>query len=75
LEISSPRNHVGKWRDYLRLLDGEAHGLSNRELAAIIFPDLENSESDEYAGDRRVRNGLAAGHDLRDRDWRLIPML
>jgi hypothetical protein len=67
------RNHVEKWREYLRLLDGEAAGHKTSELAAIVFPDIENVYPD-YAGNRAVRTNLVAARKLRDSDWRLLAM-
>jgi hypothetical protein len=71
----SARNHKERWHKYLRLLDGKARGLSTRELAAIVYPEFSNDEGSGYAGNRHVTKGLEAAVELRDRDWRLIPML
>lgn len=65
------RNHIERWRDYLRLLDAETAGATTRRMAEIIYPEVDNVDPD-YAGNRTVLNRLNAARKLRDGDYRLI---
>lgn len=68
-----PRDHR-LYRQYLRLLDGNANGAPNRDLAAVIFPN-EKNESPEYRGNAKVRDSLKAAKRLRDGGYVFLPLI
>jgi len=71
---TAPRNLLRpeNFRDYLRVLDGYADGLTNSKLATIIFPSIHNSYPD-LRGNKRVDNHLASATRLRNRGYRFLP--
>lgn len=58
--------------DYLRVLDADDAGATEYDIAAIVFSELDNDNSDKYAGNTRVKNHLMAAQKLRDGAYRKI---
>jgi hypothetical protein len=71
LEPVRHNNHTDKFPNYLRILDAEMSGASQKEMAAKIFPDLPNEYPDRRVEDR-VRYALDAAKRLRDSGYRYI---
>ena len=49
------RAHYGKWRDYLRVLDGYAAGCEPDEVAAVLYPWQPNDYASGKAATSKVR--------------------
>ena len=67
-KIFTGRMRVDKFPFYLRLLDAEASGADIAMMASAL--SLHEAKS---LGRKNMRDGLGAAHNLRDRDYRLIP--
>jgi len=65
--FASRRGRVEQYPLYLRLLDGEADGASNAELAGYFFHDVEGR-----IGRRRIDTALEEAVLLRDVNYRYI---
>jgi hypothetical protein len=59
------RNRVELYRDYLRLLDGEAQGISQAKMAAIIYPTNDERE-------KLVQKNLKSAKEIRDIRCRML---
>ena len=73
IEIIKMRNRSDRWPTYLRLLDAADAGAKTGEIAAALFPTIENEDPDYKAG-RHVRNWTAAAQELRDGGYRFMTL-
>lgn len=71
VEVRAKRNHVARYREYLRILDADQADADIKDMATVVFPDVAN-EYPDYLGSKKVRNALSAAKRLRDTDWALI---
>jgi hypothetical protein len=53
---------------YLRILDAAEAGASYKEIARVLFPEV-NNEYPEHKGSRKVENALPTAKKLRDQSW------
>ena len=63
------RPRVENFASYLRVLDAKAVGAGDREIAAVLFPKL-----DEPDGVRQVQNHYRAAKRIRDVDYRIYAL-
>lgn len=54
---SKTKHRVDRYKNYLRLLDAEAEGVSHRVMAQFIFPDIIN-DYPAFAGSKHVSRSL-----------------
>ena len=66
----SRRNRKDAYKNYLRVLDAKAAGVSNNRIASELYPKLSDHDRRQ-----RVRDDLKAAHRLRDHDYWLIAVL
>jgi hypothetical protein len=63
--VPALRNHrIAEWRGYLRVLDARAAGEAVDDIAAIVYPETDNSYEDDYKGRKRVENAYRRGTRL-----------
>ncbi len=70
-KVATARNHVEKWPFYLRILDAEAAGAADREIASALFPETKD-EYPDHSARQQVKNDRRAAHRLRDGEYRYI---
>jgi Uncharacterized conserved protein (DUF2285)/Family of unknown function (DUF6499) len=71
LQPMESANHVSKFQAYLRILDANSAGASQREMAAVIYPHLPNKYPDRQ-GENTVRHSLKRATYLCKAGYRLI---
>jgi hypothetical protein len=67
--MSRARPQLGKFTEYLRVLDAREAGAPNKLIASIIFPKLKN-EYPSYSGLKRVDSHHRTASEIRDGGWR-----
>ena len=65
------RPHRDEWPILLRILDAQAAGAKNKEIACILFPD--DFKSDENAAVKKVHDKRKQAERYVNGDYRLIP--
>jgi len=65
--VAESRNRRNLWPEYLRLLDAAASGATTKDMAAVIYPRLDNDSALQTA-----RNRLKAAQEMRDGGYRHI---
>ncbi len=68
LEDTDRRMKPQHFQDYLRLLDAEATGASQKEMAKVIYNIVDKYP--DHAGEQKARDGLERAKWLRDKGYR-----
>jgi hypothetical protein len=63
------------FQDYLRVLDAVAARVPIDEIAATLFPKRKNNYGNGYLISQTIRNYRKAATQLRDTDYRILPMV
>lgn len=66
------RSQFQLYPTYLRLLDAKKSEATDKEIAKVIFPELDN-EYPEFKATQRVRDNLAAADQLLKSGFRFLP--
>ncbi|WP_130470513.1 transcriptional regulator domain-containing protein [Candidatus Magnetaquicoccus inordinatus] len=70
---SDPRKVCDNYQSYLRVLDAKQSGISNKDIANHLFPELgaDNNKAEDK-GQTNIRNHLKAATALSEKDWERI---
>jgi|GEM_PF-3538353 hypothetical protein len=59
------------FRDYLRILDANIHGVSMNEIAKVLYPD-ENNTYPDYSVKKKIEKKLKAAKKIWDTDYKYL---